>query len=140
MRRLATTVLSVSILALLASAAPAAEGRGAGKDEGKGVGKLPEEFTGKVLVLLLSTGDTVVVEKGEMRDIGGRAFLLGTRVETGDKDEAHQRVRCGVSWDTVDSFDVFDTVEQYLKSTGKTKLTRIGHSSRTTQSGYLSRH
>jgi len=107
MQRAAITTVSAVVLAVLACVAASAADKGPTRPR--------DDFSGKIIVFYQATltGPPSVLEKVEMRDVGGRVFVMGTRVNTGDKKELGRGCRCALAWDSIEAFDIFDSLEQY---------------------------
>jgi hypothetical protein len=80
------------------------------------------DFTGCVLHCQISGAggseyavESVLLEFAEWRSLGGRLFLFGRTPEPGPSEWIAGR-ETGVAWDSVSSFVVFRTREQYLES------------------------
>lgn len=77
------------------------------------------DFSGKVVLLYVADAphgiaDGVVFEYPEFRTMGGRLFLLG-RIPEVLGQEWVAKLQTGVAWDSVTSYVLFDSREDYQK-------------------------
>ncbi len=85
------------------------------------------DFSGKVLVVYVADSprgiqDGVVFEYPELRNVGGRLFLTG-RVPEVQGQEWVASLQTAVAWDSVVSYVVFNSREEYAARTTASRPT-----------------
>lgn len=74
-----------------------------------------EPICGKIVTVYLK-GEAIangqILEKAEIKEVGGRTMIVGVGVDTGEKDNWTAGVGVGVAWDSVAMYYVM-TKEQF---------------------------
>lgn len=74
-----------------------------------------DKFDGKV-VSFSSDEETLAIANVSVEDILGRLFIIGTIPNGGTTNDWAEGKTCGIAWDSVSDFIVFNSVEDYKVS------------------------
>ncbi len=72
-----------------------------------------DDFQGKI-VSFSAAGEILAIHNPKFLEIGGRLFLIGTIPNGATEKDSAAGNQCGVAWEDVSDFIIFETEQQYL--------------------------